>query len=59
MSTVEKFFGRHPDLVDPYNVAASRFFSIPCPQPKHTRAFKYRIFIFTDFFQGYRNMAEV
>ena len=27
VSTVEKFFGMHLDLVDPYNVATSRLFS--------------------------------
>ena len=27
MSTVKKFYGRHHDLVDPYNVAVSKFIS--------------------------------
>ena len=59
MSTVKKFFGGHHNLVDPYNVTASRFDPISCSQSKHIRTFKYRIFIFTDLFHGYIDMASV
>ena len=35
VSTVKKFFGRHRDLVDPYNVAASKLLSdfMPSVEP--------------------------
>ena len=61
MATIDKFFRRHLDIVDPYNVAASRlYFPISCPQPKYIRAFKYLIFIFSvNYSTDTQNMAEV
>ena len=55
VSTVEKFYGRPHDPVDPYNVAVSKLIS----DLKHIKAFKCRIFVVTDLFHGYIDMAGV
>ena len=57
IATVKKFYGRYHDLVDPYNIAVSKLISDLMAQSKHRKAFKYRIFIFTDLFDGYIDMA--
>ena len=50
----KKFFERHHNRVDRYNVAVSKRTSDLKPQSKHSNAFKYRIFIFTDISQIHR-----
>ena len=59
MSTVKNIYGRHHDLVDPYNVAVSKLISDLMASVEAYKTFKYRIFIFTDLFHGYIDMAGI
>ena len=57
VSTVKKFHGRHRELVDPCNDAISKCISDFIASVEVGKAFKYRIFIFTNLLHGYIDMA--
>ena len=50
VSTLKKFYGRHHDLVHPYNVAVSRNIYDVLSQTSHTQTFKILDILFSQLF---------